>query len=217
DVTTSGRRLECRRPRRLDPGTPMLAAHLTPGSFAMTANHEAFDMRAAPMRIGRVRLRGRDLAAVSRFYREIIGRAVLRQDEAAAVLGPTAAPLLELVGDRSLDPGDRRQAGLFHVAFLLPGRGDLGRWLAFAGAHGIPLQGASDHGVSEALYLADPEGNGIEIYADLPPSRWRAADGAIRMTTDPLDLQDLLAAAGHTPWTGFPENGRIGHVHLRVG
>lgn len=183
----------------------------------MSHGDDAFDMRAAPMRIGRVRLRVRDLAAVARFYRDVIGLAVLQQGEGSMLLGTVSAPLLELVGDPSLRPRDGRGAGLFHVAFLLPGRADLGRWLAFAGAHGVALHGASDHRVSEALYLADPEGNGIEIYADHPTPRWRGADGAIRMTTDPLDLQDLLAAAGDAPWAGFPRDGCIGHVHLQIG
>lgn len=142
----------------------------------MSHGDDAFDMRAAPMRIGRVRLRVRDLAAVSRFYRDVIGLSVLQGGEGPMLLGTVSAPLLELVGDPSLRPRDGREAGLFHVAFLLPHRAELGRWLAFAGAHGV-----------------------------------------IRMTTDPLDLQDLLAAAGDAPWAGFPRDGCIGHVHLQIG
>src|SRR5690606_26427150 len=93
----------------------------------------------------------------------------------------------------------------------------LGRWLAHAIGTRVPLQGASDHIVSEALYLADPEGNGIEIYADRPVSHWRKADGDIHMATEPLDVQDLLKAAEGTEWAGFPQGGIIGHVHLQVG
>ena len=81
----------------------------------------------------------------------------------------------------------------------------------------MPLQGASDHIVSEALYLADPEGNGIEVYADRPVSDWHGESGEIRMSTDPLDLQDLLQSAEGTEWSGFPEGGSVGHVHLQVG
>lgn len=81
----------------------------------------------------------------------------------------------------------------------------------------VPLQGASDHIVSAALYLADPEGNGIEVYVDRPVPDWLDAKGKIQMTTDPLDVQDLLAAGEGTAWSGFPENGSIGHVHMRVG
>jgi len=94
---------------------------------------------------------------------------------------------------------------------------DLARWLAFAAENRIPFQGAADHIVSEAIYLADPEGNGIEVYADRPPSRWRAAGGELHMTTRALDTRDLLDEAGGTAWSGFPDDGLVGHVHLQVG
>lgn len=183
----------------------------------MIAEKDVFDLSTAPMRIGMVRLKVRDLARVSAFYQRILGLTPLEEREGTVVLGAAAAPLLELSGDAGLAPRDPRAAGLFHTAFLMPGRADLARWLAFVIEERQPLQGASDHIVSEAIYLADPEGNGIEVYADHPPSRWRGADGEIRMTTDPLDRQDLLAAAGGTVWAGFPEGGVIGHIHLQVG
>lgn len=183
----------------------------------MTARQDSFNMHAAPMRVGHLRLRVRDLAAVSRFYQEVLGLTVLRDQDGRVVLGTAATPLLELNGDPALRPRNPRDAGLFHMAFLLPGRADLARWLAFASAEGVALQGASDHGVSEALYLADPEGNGIEIYADHPPSQWRDAGGAIHMTTERLDIPALLAATEGRRWSGFPEDGCIGHVHLQVG
>jgi catechol 2,3-dioxygenase len=131
--------------------------------------------------------------------------------------GPPPRPLLILHGDPALAPRDSRQAGLFHTAFLMPDRADLGRWLAHVAQSGTSLEGASDHIVSEALYLSDPEGNGIEIYADRPVAAWRTPSGEVRMATDRLDLQDLLRAAGSTRWQGFPEEGSIGHVHLQVG
>ena len=99
----------------------------------------------------------------------------------------------------------------------MPTRADLAHWVAHVAEARVRLQGASDHIVSEAFYLADPEGNGIEVYADRPVARWRGADGNIAMTTDPLDVQDLLAAAEGPGWAGFPQNGSIGHVHLQVG
>jgi len=124
---------------------------------------------------------------------------------------------VELVGDPGLVPGDRRTAGLFHTAFLLPTRADLGRWLGFASQNDIRLAGAADHKVSEAVYLADPEGNGIEIYADRPLAEWDGGDSGFAMTNDPLNLPDLVAAGGEGAWTGMPANAFIGHVHLRVG
>ncbi|MFC6487486.1 VOC family protein [Nitratireductor sp. GCM10026969] len=182
----------------------------------MTAT-DFFDMNAAPMRIGTVRLKVRDLEAVSAFYRNILGLRPMESDEGRVVLGTGETPLLELAGDPSLTPRAPRQAGLFHTAFLMPSRGDLARWLAAVGEAGVPLQGASDHTVSEAIYLSDPEGNGVEVYADRPTSRWRTPQGEVQMTTEPLDLQDLLKAAGRARWSGFPEGGSIGHVHLQVG
>jgi catechol 2,3-dioxygenase len=176
-----------------------------------------FNLDAAPIRIGRVALRVRDLATVSRFYQDIIGLRLLEDTPNRAVLGTGRRPLLVLEGDPALRPRDPREAGLFHIAFLLPSRADLGRWFAHAGASGIRLDGASDHRVSEATYLADPEGNGIEVYTDRPPSLWPRQDGAIAMTTEPLDAADLLAAGEGAAWAGMPEGGMMGHVHLQVG
>lgn len=174
----------------------------------------AFDLAAAPLRIARVRLKVRDLGRVSRFYREIAGLQALDGD---AVLGTWAGPILELVGDPGLAARDPRAAGLFHTAFLLPGRADLGRWLAHAHDRGVTLDGAADHAVSEALYLSDPEGNGVEIYADRPPARWKTGGDGYVLTNDPLDFDDLLRQASGRPWTGMPEASVVGHVHLQVG
>lgn len=183
----------------------------------MTPLNEFFDMRTAPMRIGSVRLKVRDLDAVSSFYQSVLGLTPLESTRGRITLGNDAAPLLELVGDPALAANDRRQAGLFHTAFLLPSRADLSRWLAHAVAARAPLQGASDHIVSEAIYLADPEANGIEVYADRPVSGWRDTAGEIWMATDPLDAEALLTAAEGTEWSGFPQDGMIGHVHLQIG
>ncbi|MDP3256270.1 VOC family protein, partial [Bosea sp. (in: a-proteobacteria)] len=108
-------------------------------------------------------------------------------------------------------------AGLFHLAILLPSRADLGDWLAHAATIRLPLEGASDHLVSEALYLSDPEGNGIEIYRDRPRADWPRRDGAIRMATDRLDLNALLAEARPGHYAGMPSGTRMGHIHLRIG
>lgn len=183
----------------------------------MTTHPDTFDHQNAPLRIGRVRLKVRDLEKLAGFYEQVLGLTRLEENEGRVTLGTSTTPLLELAGDPTLAPRNRREAGLFHTAFLLPSRADLGRWLAFAIANEIPLQGASDHIVSEALYLADPEGNGIEIYADRAPSHWRNAKGEIYMTTEQMDARGVLAAAGGTQWQGFPEDGFIGHVHLQVG
>lgn len=178
---------------------------------------DRFDHMAAPMRIGRVRLNVRDLDKVAEFYERVLGLTRLGHSGDVITLGTSTTPLLELAGDPGLAPRNRRDAGLFHTAFLLPSRADLGRWLGFALENEIPLQGASDHIVSEALYLADPEGNGIEIYADRAPSQWRDASGNIYMTTEGMDARGVIDAAKGSKWTGFPEDAFIGHVHLQVG
>lgn len=183
----------------------------------MTTANDLFDLKAAPLRIGTVRLKVRDLDVVSAFYQTVLGLTPVEIGERRVKLGTGTTPLLELVGDAALAPQNPRLAGLFHTAFLMPTRADLARWLAHVVATGVPLQGASDHIVSEALYFADPEGNGIEVYADRPVSRWHGASGEIRMSTDPLDAQDLLQSAEGTEWSGFPEGGSVGHVHLQVG
>jgi catechol 2,3-dioxygenase len=100
---------------------------------------------------------------------------------------------------------------------LLPTRGDLGRWTRWAINTQTKVEGASDHLVSEAIYLADPEGNGVEIYADRPAAQWKWNQGTIAMATEPLDIQDLLDSAGDQTWRGLPEGSTIGHVHLQVG
>lgn len=175
-----------------------------------------FNQATAPLRIAKVHLRVRDLNKVCAFYQRVIGLSVLEQDARQATLGVRSVPLLVLRADPAAAPRNPRDAGLFHTAFLLPTRADLALWLAHAVRLGVPLQGASDHIVSEAIYMADPEGNGIEVYADRPVSHWRDASGKIHMTTEPLDVPGMLAA-GTGDWAGFPEGGIIGHVHLQVG
>jgi catechol 2,3-dioxygenase len=185
-------------------------------SVAIQHPKAAFDLGAASMRVGRVRLRVRDLASVSGFYQDVLGLVPVGQSTGHVVLGAAGMPLLELVGNPALAPLDSRQAGLFHTAFLMPNRASLARWLRFVADRHIRLHGASDHGVSEAIYLADPEGNGIEVYADRPVSEWRSTGGGIDMPSNPLDLEGLLATADGR-WAGMPEGGIVGHVHLQVG
>lgn len=183
----------------------------------MAKTNDYFDMSRAPLRIGTVRLKVRDLDNVSDFYQRVLGLVALVKTGGSVTLGVDTTPLVELDSDPALRPRDRRQAGLFHTAFLMPSRGDLGRWLAYVAEASVPIQGASDHIVSEAIYLADPEGNGIEVYADRQVSNWRDENGDIQLATEPLDIQDLLKAGAGAAWAGFPRDGIIGHVHLQVG
>ncbi|ELY96600.1 Glyoxalase/bleomycin resistance protein/dioxygenase [Natrialba chahannaoensis JCM 10990] len=165
-------------------------------------------------RIGRTALRVTDLAEMTEFYRTIVGLTVLRQAETTAVLGVAETPLLVLERDEDAADRHRSAAGLFHNAFRVPSREELGDALARL-RDGWQLSGASDHGVSEALYSTDPEGNGIEIYRDFPRSEWpNDPNGGIRMVTRPLDLGPIEAAAAGA--SELPAGTDIGHVHLEV-
>ncbi len=170
-----------------------------------------------PLRIGGVTLAVRDLARVEAFYRDVIGLQRLDATAGRVRLGAGGAVLLALEERPDAQPDDPAAAGLFHTAFLLPSRADLADWLAHLRRGGYPLDGASDHLVSEALYLSDPEGNGVEIYADRPRETWEWQGPQIRMATLRLNLPELLAAQTAPGWAGAPAGTRIGHVHLRVG
>ncbi len=167
-----------------------------------------------------VALTVRDLALTEAFYRDVVGLHVVGRDDGAVHMGVGGTAFLDLLHRPDALPDDPAAAGLFHTAFLLPTRADLGRWLAHIGASGQSLDGGADHLVSEAAYLHDPEGNGIEVYADRPRVEWRwtsTPDGRqVEMANRPLDTASLLQAATG-PWAGAPDGTRIGHVHLRVG
>jgi catechol 2,3-dioxygenase len=170
-----------------------------------------------PLRIGAVGLKARDLSRLSDFYSQAIGLDVLDRDSKTARLGAGGVTLLELESAPDALPDDPRTAGLYHTAFLQPTRSDLARWLVHAARNRVALTGASDHAVSEAIYLDDPEGNGIEVYRDRMPEEWRWNGDRIHMTTERLDLDNLAADDGNTAYAGAPDGLRIGHIHLRVG
>jgi catechol 2,3-dioxygenase len=183
-------------------------------------------MLPAATHIGCVRLRVAALDRSLGFYSNLLGLNVQTETNAHATLGAPGAEsaLLELFERRGAKQQPVRAAGLYHTAFLLPTRVDLGHALRRLADVQYPLQGGSDHAVSEALYLADPDGNGVEIYADRPRDDWpRSANGSeIAMTTLPLDVESLLVAADSDShdrseaWSGFPTGTVVGHVHLRV-
>ncbi|SFC64382.1 catechol 2,3-dioxygenase [Bosea sp. CRIB-10] len=174
--------------------------------------NEALD---APVHIGAVSLRVRDLPGLTAFYRDAIGLSVIEQDADHAVLGAGGEPLVKLEAGAQ-HPSSA--AGLFHMAILLPSRRDLGNWLRHAAEARIGLEGASNHLVSEALYLSDPEGNGIEVYRDRSRPEWPRLDGGrLKMATERLDLDALLRDADGRAYAGMPERTVMGHIHLRVG
>jgi len=167
--------------------------------------------------VGVVSLTVADLDRSTAFYRDAIGLRMLAREDGRATLGVEGRQLLELVEEPGARPA-RGYTGLYHFALLLPERADLARWLAHVARERVPLQGASDHFVSEAVYLADPDGHGIEIYNDRPRSVWEGKV-AERMTTLPLDVDDLfgeLEDPRTEPFDGLPAGTVMGHVHLKV-
>ena len=172
-----------------------------------------------PTRVSQVGIKARDARGLADYYRRILGLAELSAGSGSITLGVGERPLMVIDGSRSAKEDDPRAAGLYHTAFLLPSRPDLARWVRFAVDERIATTGASDHFVSEAVYLTDPEGNGIEIYADRPKAAWAWDGPNVRMATERLDVSDLLGElkADDFGWKGAPQGSLIGHVHLRVG
>ena len=169
------------------------------------------------MNVGAVRLKVADLDNMIAFYQGVIGLDIRNQSGPRAEMGTSRRTLVileSMTGGRFV----RHQPGLFHMALRAPGRTDLGCWLRHYAELEAPFwQGASDHGVSEALYLSDPEGNGIEIYCDRPVEDWpRGEDGDLDMYTRRLDLDDLLEAGESVEWNRLPDVTDMGHVHLKI-
>lgn len=171
------------------------------------------------VRPGCVRLQVADLERSLAWYGRVLGLGAVDRQAGWAALGVPGEPVLVELHER---PGARRvlrgqRLGLFHYALLLPGRAMLGRLVRHLGELQEPL-GASDHRVSEALYLTDPDGLGIEVYADRPRATWAREGAELVMTTEPLDLLELARAGEEDgPWQGIPPGTVMGHVHLHVG
>ena len=169
--------------------------------------------------MGGVRLQVADLQRSLAYYRDVLGLRVIAASPDVAQLGAPGVDeaLVTLLAVPGTTPVRRRGAfGLFHFAILLPDRASLGRFVTHLASLGVPA-GMSDHKISEAIYLTDPDGLGIEVYADRARASWRDAEQQLVMTTDPLDVQNLVAAGGGVPWDGVPAATTMGHVHLHVG
>jgi catechol 2,3-dioxygenase len=168
--------------------------------------------------IAAVRLAVASLPASTDFYSRVLGLPVIEADGERALLGADSAPALELLALERPAAIPPRSTGLFHAAWLHPSRAALADTARRVGQARWPFDGASDHGVSEALYLSDPDGLGIEIYADRPRETWsRPADGhGVEMVTLPLDVEDLLEQSPDPPQPAVASGTGIGHVHLKV-
>lgn len=180
-----------------------------PLPFAMTT----------PVRVARVGLKARDAEHLAEYYRQVVGLREMARRDASIILGAGDRELLEIEQFSAAKPDDPRSAGLYHTAFLLPQRKDLARWIRHGIDKQLPVSGAADHDVSEALYLTDPEGNGIEIYVDRPAKEWEWTDGEVKMSNSQLDVDNLMHLLNREggEWSDAPQNTVIGHVHLRVG
>jgi catechol 2,3-dioxygenase len=174
------------------------------------------------MTMGPVALRVRDVEFAIKFYTEDLGLRILRQQGNISELAPinSSQILVTLVDDPDAKPPPHNSAGLYHFAILLPNRTELAKAYLALGNSGLAFDGYADHLVSEALYLADPDGNGIEIYADKPRNEWRVdADGTPQMGTYPLDIDSLLLETKENAideLNAIDEGAAIGHVHLKV-
>ncbi|MGZ3608490.1 MAG: VOC family protein [Ktedonobacteraceae bacterium] len=169
--------------------------------------------------IGLVTLRVADLERSRRFYEGILAFQPIEQEPGKVVLGgQDKQPLLELIEVPGAAPQPRRATGLYHIAILFPTRADLGRELLRVAKAGIQI-GQGDHLVSEALYISDPDENGLELYRDRPRSEWHWTNGMVEMATDPVDIRGMVAEGerGAKPWEVIPAGTRVGHIHLQVG
>lgn len=165
---------------------------------------------------GEVHLNVLDLNRAVQFYKEVIGFKVFEKGKDKVVLTADGkTPLLIIEQPENVTAKEPNRSGLFHFALLLPKRADLGTLIKHFVANNIRI-GASDHLVSEALYLSDPDGNGIEIYIDRDPDVWSWDNGKVAMSTDPLDGESIIAESTNQTWGGLPVGTVMGHVHLHV-
>ncbi len=192
------------------------AAIAAPGTYGEAP--KGYRLPAAT-RLGRVVLQVADLARARGFYEQVLGFRTVAERDAVAVLAAHGSDrviveLRERKGAKHV--AGRGRLGLFHFAILVPDRASLGRFVRHLAEIGVRA-GAGDHLVSEAFYLNDPDGLGIEVYYDRPRETWRRQGRQLMMATDPVDVPTLVAAAGAERWSGMPAGTTIGHVHLHVG
>jgi catechol 2,3-dioxygenase len=185
----------------------------------MQANSPAHTSIHPSTQIGMIGLNVANLVRSIQFYTDVLGFSVIQQAGQVVLLGPVdSQPLLALRERPGAPPKPREATGLYHFAVLLPSRADLGRAVQRLNEFNHPIREFEDHLVSESVYLADPDGNGIELYRDRPRDEWPIKDGRVTMGSLPIDVPQLLAdgAADRRAWAGLPAGTRIGHVHLQV-
>lgn len=170
--------------------------------------------------ISTLHLNVRNLSSARSFYSNLLGFRQIMSTANTASFSASGGPPAQcvVIEESNTSPRTPSAVGLFHVAFLFPNRRELAKTFKRLYDSGYPFQGASDHAVSEALYLADPEGNGIELYADRPRDQWKTVNGEVRMVTAPLDLNGLIAELDDVNPESYNlhPDVHIGHIHLQV-
>lgn len=195
-------------------GAPAVLAALPSALHAA----EGFD-HATPISVAEVTIRVRNLDEMVAFYRTTLGLRVMERSDTHGALGAGGRVLLRLVAAPQAQIAAPTSAGLYHVAYLMPSEQDFARWIAHVAERRVRIDGASDHDVSVAIYLTDPEGNGIEVAYDRPPQDWLRMAGEVVMGNAQPDLGRLLSQLPPeaAPYKNAPDATRIGHVHLKVG
>jgi catechol 2,3-dioxygenase len=196
----------------------MTNATAIPGTESWVTRPPGYRLPSAT-HVGRVQLDVAELERSLRYYQQVLGFRLLERTTGHATLGASGSDdvIVELHEVPGATPTPNKgRLGLYHFAILLPTRADLGRFVAHLGRMGVRA-GQGDHLVSEAFYLNDPDGLGIEVYADRPRDSWPVRDNQLQMATDPVDVASLVHEGGDTPWSGMPAGAVIGHVHLHVG
>ena len=199
------------------------AEGLTADQASVTAEQSTAPLFALtrPVHVGTVCLRARDMGLLKGYYTGMLGLEVLAETKDEVTLGAGGVALLHILSRPDAAPEASGQAGLYHTAFLMPSRSDLARWLVHVARSQFPLVGFADHSVSEAVYLADPEGNGVEVYSDRPEERWLWAGNQVSMGTKELDIDDIFiktkTRTDRDDYSAVPAGLRIGHIHLKVG
>lgn len=169
------------------------------------------------MEIGKVVLKTKSKHTLAAFYNEIIGLKVMADEANRIALGVDGRVLLELMEVKQGMTAKQAKTGLYHTAFLLPSRAELGSFLHHLLESNYPIDGAGDHIYSEALYFRDPDGNGIEVYADRAREEWQRDElGNLPMATNEVDGDGILMAGAELDWNGAPSDTTIGHIHLQV-
>ena len=189
-----------------------MVTNTAPGVASSTAN-----TLPPETTLGRVAFKVRDLSAMVTFYTSVLGMDVIERRDGAALLGAGDVGLLQLTQVANAVSPAENNTGLYHAAFLLPSRPDLARFVRHMAENNVRF-GYSDHTVSEAFYLSDVEGNGLEVYRDRPRSEWKWQNGQVAMANAEIDFNSFFAEIANDPiWRGMPAGSRLGHMHLKIG